>query len=1004
MSQPFRDPQGGLIDRRRELGFEFDGRLLRGYAGDSVASALLANGVRTVGRSFKYHRRRGIFGAGVEEPNALIRLRRGARAEPNLRATQVELFDGLSCTSQNRWPSLDFDMGAASDFASRLLPAGFYYKTFMWPGRWWRFYEYFIRKAAGLGAAPQEPDPDTYAHRHAHCDVLVVGGGPAGLAAALAAAETGVRVMLVDEQARLGGRLMGEEAEIEGLPGHDWAESRQGKLSASGNVRVLTRTTAFGYYDQNLVALNERCADHLAQPAPHQPRQRLWWVRAKQVVLATGAIERPLVFGGNDLPGVMLASAVREYARRYAVRCGRRAVVFTNNDDAYRSALALAHCGVEVRAVVDVRAEGPGPDALSAAEGARVEVYRGHMVAEAQGAKALESIRVARYHRDRATLSDPRRIECDLLCVSGGYSPAVHLFSQSQGQLDYDDTIAAFVPGPSRQAERSAGAARGTWRLSECLAEGARAGAAAAEASGAAARPAAPSPPPAAGEGEWRESALQALWTVPLLEGRRIKQFVDFQNDVSVDDVALAAREGYDSVEHLKRYTTLGMGTDQGRTSNVNGLAILAAQVGQSIPEVGTTTFRPPYAPVALGAIAGREVGVDFSPIRRTPMHDWHVQAGSPFVTVGQWLRPQYYPRPGESIMDSINREVLAVRRSVAMVDVSTLGKIAVQGRDAGEFLERVYINRWKNLKVGRLRYGFMLREDGFIFDDGTTTRVAEDEYYMTTTTGNAGPVMTHLEYYAQTVWPELHVHLTSITDQWAGVALAGPNSRRTLAAACDDGADVGNEALPFMGYLGASIAGAPVRILRMTFSGELAYEVHTPSDCGLTVWEALLEAGAPWDIMPYGTEALGVLRIEKGHVVASELDGRTVPSDFGFGRLQRPDSDFIGKRSLERPGLVAENRHHFVGLRSVDGRRIPRGARIVVNPARPRPVRMLGHVTAACYSPNLDQHIALALLDDAQRYQGEILYACSPLQGENVPVEVTHPVFIDPAGERARG
>ena len=996
MSQARRDPHGGLIDRSRALHFEFDGRPFEGYAGDSLASALLANGVRTVGRSFKYHRRRGILGAGVEEPNALIRLRQGARAEPNLRATGVELFDGLVCTSQNRWPSLDRDVGAAGNLASRLLPAGFYYKTFMWPGRWWRFYEHFIRKAAGLGAAPREPDPDTYAHRYAHCDVLVVGGGPAGIAAALGAAGGGGRVMLVDEQSRLGGALMRDQAGIDGRSGLEWVDAAQSTLAAAGNVRVLTRATAFGYYDQNLVAVVERCADHVAVPAAHRPRQRLWWVRAKQVVLATGAIERPLVFGGNDLPGVMLASAVREYARRYAVRCGHRAVVFTNNDDAYRTAGILSGQGVAVRAVVDVRAQGPGPDALAAAEGAGIEVLRGHVVVEARGAKVLESVRVARYHRDRAAVSDVRGVECDLLCISGGYSPAVHLFSQSQGQLAYDEHLTAFVPGRSRRAERSAGAARGTWRLSRCLVEGSQAGAAAA---GVAPPPLPPAPP----AGEWREKAIEALWVVPLPEGRRVKQFVDFQNDVTADDVALAAREGYDSVEHLKRYTTLGMGTDQGRTSNVNGLAILAAQLGQPIPEVGTTTFRPPYVPVTLGAIAGREVGGDFSPVRRTPMHDWHARAGAPFITAGQWLRPQYYPRPGESMRDSINREALAVRRSVGVVDVSTLGKIAVQGRGAGEFLERVYINRWKNLKVGRLRYGFMLREDGFILDDGTTTRVAEDEYYMTTTTANAGPVMAHLEYYAQTVWPELHVHLTSVTDQWAGVALAGPNSRRVLAAACN-GAEVGNDVLPFMGCLEASIAGAPVRILRMTFSGELAYEVHTPADHGVRVWEALLAAGVPWDVMPYGTEALGVLRIEKGHVVTGELDGRTVPSDFGFERLARPDSDFIGKRSLERPGLAGEHRHRFVGLRSADGRRIPRGAQLVVNPARPRPVHMLGHVTATCYSPNLGQEIGLALLEDADRYEGEVLHACSPLAGENVPVEVTHPVFIDPAGERARG
>ena len=607
MSQSFRDAECGLIDRGRELRFEFDGRPLRGYAGDSVASALLANGIRTVGRSFKYHRRRGIVGAGGEEPNALIRLRTGERAEPNLRATQVELFDGLTCTSQNRWPRLDFDIGAASDFASRLLPAGFYYKTFMWPGRWWRVYEHFIRKAAGLGEAPREPDPDTYAHRHAHCDVLVVGGGPAGLAAASAAAGSGARVVLADEQPRLGGSLPRERTDIDGRPALAWVDGVGEELASAERVRVLTRTTAFGYYDQNLVALIERSADHLAEPGAHRPRQRLWWVRAKQVVLATGAIERPLVFGGNDLPGVMLASAVREYARRYAVRCGRRAVVFTNNDDAYRSALALHEQGVEVRALVDARAGGAGPDATAAVEASGIEVRRGQVVVEARGGKTLESVRIARYHPERAAVSDVRWLECDLLCVSGGYSPAVHLFSQSQGQIQYDDRIAAFVPGASRQEERSAGAARGTFGLAECLAEGARAGAAAAEAAGAGdgTVPSSPAPP----ADEWREGPIMALWAVPLPEGRRAKRFVDFQNDVTAEDVALAAREGYDSVEHLKRYTTLGMGTDQGRTSNVNGLAILAAQLGLPIPEVGTTTFRPPYAPVSLGAIAGREVG-----------------------------------------------------------------------------------------------------------------------------------------------------------------------------------------------------------------------------------------------------------------------------------------------------------------------------------------------------------------------------------------------------------
>ena len=1000
MSQSMREPTGGLIDRSQRLGFEFDGRRLEGHPGDTVASALLANGVRLVGRSFKYHRPRGIVGGGVEEPNALLQVGRGPRTEPNLRATQVELFDGLVCDSQNRWPSLEFDIGGLNNVFSRLLPAGFYYKTFMWPAGWWMFYEHFVRRAAGLGRAPVEHDEDTYAKRYAHCEVMVVGGGPAGLAAALAAARRGVRVMLVDEQAQFGGSLLRDHELIDGEPAMQWVHSAVAELEAAENVRILRRATAFGYYDQNLIAVCERLADHQARPSPYQPRQRIWWVRARQVVLATGSIERPLVFGNNDVPGVMLASAVRGYAAQQAVRCGRRAVVFTNNDDAYRTAVVLAEQGVAVRAVVDARLEGAGEAARAAVGAAGVEVLTGHVVIDTQGEKSLQTVEIGRYDGKRVSALDV--VECDLLCMSGGYNPSVHLFSQSQGTLRFDEPSAVFVPGESRQAERSAGAARGTFALKDCLSDGVRAGDEAVDSLGpdSGARTSAMTVPSAP---RVREADLEPLWVVPLPANRRAKRFVDFQNDVAAEDVALAVREGYHSVEHLKRYTTLGMGTDQGRTSNVNGLAILAAQLGEAIPAVGTTTFRPPYSPVTLGALATNEIGPNFSPVRRTPMHDWHVAAGAPFITAGQWMRPQYYPRRGESMMDSINREALAVRRSVGVVDVSTLGKIAVQGRDAGEFLERVYINRWKNLKVGRLRYGFMLREDGFVLDDGTTSRVAEDEFYMTTTTGHAGPVMSHLEYYAQTVWPELHVHLTSITDQWAGMALAGPNARRVLAAVCD-GAEVGNEALPFMGYLEATISGAPVRLLRMTFSGELAYEIHTPSDHGNPVWKAVLAAGETWDIIPYGTEALSVLRIEKGHVVAAELDGRTVPSDFGFDRIERPDGGFIGKRSLEREGLDKANRHKFVGLMSTNGRHIPRGAQVVTNPWRAKPIPIIGHVTATCYSPNLDKEIALALIDDADHWRGEVLYAASPLTDQNVPVEVTHPVFIDPKGERPRG
>ena len=998
--QTHRSGRGGRVDRSAPLEFTFDGVRHTGYKGDTLASALLANGVRVVGRSFKYHRRRGVVGAGAEEPNALVRVGEGARAEPNLKATQVELFDGLVARSQNHWPSLDFDLGALSDVASKLLPAGFYYKTFMWPGSWWEFYEHFIRKAAGLGRAPVEPDPDHYDRRYAFCDVLVVGAGPSGLMAALTAARSGARVILTDDAPALGGSLPASTATIDGADPAEFVSRVADELASRANVRILTRTTSFGYYDDNMIVALERRADHVPSPPPHCARQRVWWIRAKEVVLATGAIERPLAFEDNDLPGVMLASAARTYALQFGVRLGERAVVFTNNDSAYEAIEPLLDTGTHVVAVVDARADGPGEDALDIVRRHGIDLIAGSVVMRAIGRGGVDGVEIRWLSLDGSAVGDDsRRMPCDLVCVSGGWSPTVHLFSQSQGRLRFDAERAAFVPGESVQRERSAGAARGLLRLSECLSDGIAAGTDAVRAAGleSGTEPACPAVE------EWGDGVpVRPLWAVPLPHWRHGKRFVDFQNDVTVSDIELAAREGYSSVEHLKRYTTLGMGTDQGRTSNVNGLAVLAATLGTDISGVGTTTFRPPYSPVALGAIAGREVGADQTPIRRTPMHDWHAGHGATFVTVGPWMRAQYYRRRGESVMDAINREALHVRQSVGMVDVSTLGKIEVRGRDAGEFLHRVYINRIRNLRVGRCRYAFMLREDGYVLDDGTVNRFREDEYYLTTGTGHAAVVMTHLERYAQTVWPELDVHLTSVTDQWAGAAVAGPHARDVLAAACD-GADVSNEALPFMGCMEATVAGAPVRIIRMTFSGERAYEVHCPADYGVHVWEALLAAGEPFGVAPYGTEALGVLRIEKGHVVPNELDGRTIPADFGFDRMEK-DEDFIGRRSLERFRASERRRKTFVGLVSENGKPVPRGGQLVWNPTAPKPMPMYGHVTSNCYSPTLGRYIGLALMDDAEDWKGGRLHVASPLASSVVPVRITDHVFVDPANERPRG
>lgn len=1027
MSQQFRAPSGGAIDRARRLRFTFNGKSYTGYQGDTLASALLANGVNLVGRSFKYHRPRGIMTAGVEEPNALVQLRSGNRTEPNMRCTQVELFDGLEATSQNCWPSVDFDVNALNNILSPLFPTGFYNKTFMWPASWWMKYEHRIRKIAGLGVAPTEPDPDHYAKRFAHCEVLVVGGGPAGLMAALNAGKSGARTLLIDDNAILGGALRDSTETLNGESATLWVAEIKQQLAHMDNMRILTRTTTFGYYDDNLLLACERLGDHLPQTAAGQPRQRIWWIRAKQVVLACGAIERPIVFANNDLPGIMLSSAVRSYARQYAVRCGDKAVLMTNNDSAYQTIAALVESAGKVLAIVDCRASAPGKAALAIANQYKVEVISAAVVSHANGGKCLTSVEVNSYVQGESGHNEiehgeiahneisrqSRTIECDLLAVSGGWNPTVHLFSQSQGKLRYDEQLACFVPHTSVRAQLMAGSINAVWATEGCLAEGANAGRLAAQKAGFSSAKLVPLPTCASAT----EKPIQPCWVVANANAKTpkrmsfkpaAKQFVDFQNDVTSSDVELAYREGYQSVEHLKRYTTLGMGTDQGRTSNVNGLAIMAQLSGRTIPEVGTTTFRPPFSAISMGAIANGEIGEKFMPLRRTPLHDWHLENGATMVNVGAWQRAQYYQRSGESMSEAIYREGRQVRAKVGIVDVSTLGTIALCGKDVAEFLNRVYINKWMKLPVGKARYGLMLREDGYVADDGTTTRISDNEYYMTTTTASAGPIMSHLEFYAQTVWHELNVHITSITDQWAGMALAGPDSRKVLGKAVDEGA-VDNDNIGFMDYRAATIDGYPVRIFRITFSGELAYEIHVCADHALSVWQAFMRVGKEFDITPYGTEALSMLRIEKGHIVGGELDGRTTAADLGFASMQKSEPDFIGKRALQRPGMVDDCRKTLVGLISENGEEIKRGSQLIekLPIEKPRgsvPIKMLGHVSSQYYSANLQQHIGLGLLQKGEQWIGQTLYAASPLTDRYVPVKVVHHVFIDPEGERARG
>ena len=992
-----RHPVGGKINRAHPVSFRFDGKSYFAFEGDTLASALLANGVRIVGRSFKYHRPRGIFGLGVEEPSAMVQLRTGARTEPNVRATEVEVYDGLEAFPQNCWPTVNYDIGAVANLMSPFLPSGFYYKTFMWPASKWMFYERFIRKAAGLGKSATAPDPDSYSKFHQYCDVLVIGAGPTGLSAALQAAKAGANVVLVEETMRTGGRLNFDEATIGGNPAQEWVYDTTEKLKLMPNVEILCRTTAFGYYDQNLVGAMERIADHQQVPDSRQDRQRLRLIRARKVILATGAIERSIPFGGNDRPGVMLASAARGYANQYAVRCGKRAVVFTNNDSAYATVPALKSIGVKVEAVVDNRLQSPSEYALG--QLGDTPVKQGFVVTRALGLRRVRSVEIGRLEHSGELTASREKLNCDLLCVSGGWTPTVHLYSHAQGKLRFDDRIGAFVPDEQLESVRVAGSANGAFSLGGCLEQGADAGQGSVAGCGFEVGSATETPE----VDDQKEAPLRLMWQVPKSRRGAAKQFVDIQNDVTVKDIELAYSEGFVSVEHLKRYTTLGMGTDQGRTSNINGLANLARLRKSDIPAVGHTTFRPPYTPISLGALAGGEFGNHLSPVRRTPLHDWHESNRAFVQNSGAWQRPFFYMKTGEQPRDAIVRETLHVREKVGIVDVSTLGKIEIQGRDAAEFLERVYINRWKSLPVGRCRYGLMLREDGFVFDDGTTTRIADNEYYMTTTTANAGPVLEHLEFYAQTVWPDLHVHLTSVSDQWAGMALAGPRSRMVLGALIGESA-AGNDRLPYMGFLASEIDGISVRIFRVSFSGELGYEIHMPSRFAKAVWQAVLAAGREWNVAPYGLEAMTVMRIEKGHVVSAELDGRTTAADLGFERMMKQDADFIGKRMAQRPALVAGGRPQLVGVVSINGRPIPRGAQIVDRGGTSPPAQTKGHVSSVCYSPNMDKEIGLALIADGRQIYGKELFAASPLTGRSVPVEVVHHVFIDPQGERTRG
>ena len=972
MTQAFRTASGGVIDRSKPLKFQFDGKSFQGFAGDTLASALLANGVRLVGRSFKLHRPRGIFSAGVEEPNALAEMRVGARREPNTRMTMQELYDGLDAASQNRWPSLRWDFLSLNGLIGSALSAGFYYKTFMWPASFWeKVYEPIIRRAAGLGRASGLPDPDSYEAAHAHCDVLVVGSGAAGLAAARAAAAGGARVILCEQDFALGGGLLAEPEQA------GWLAASLDALSGMANVTIMPRTAVFGYYDHNVVGAIERVADHFPVPPPHTPRQRYWTIRAQSVVLATGAYERFIAFPDNDRPGVMLAGAAQTYLNRFGVKAGERALLFANHDGAYPALFALQDAGLGIAGVVD-----PRPDSAMMAEAAArgIQVYAQSEVVGTVGGTQLRGAGIRRI----GGAGTETVAAADLLCVSGGLNPAVHLASQSQTKLAWNDRLATFVPGKPVLRQHSVGSCAGVIGITAAAESGAEAGAALSGKAATFDLPEAITPDP----------TVWPLWEVQASG----KAFVDIQDDVTGDDIRLAHREGFKHIEHAKRYTTHAMGTDQGKSGGIVGAAVLAAARGQRVEEIGLPAFRPFATPITWGAIGGAHTGKHYAPTRKTALHEWHVAQGSVFMEAGQWLRPAYYAHKDDAdAWASVLREARAVRQQVGICDVSTLGKIDMQGADSAKFLDLLYTNTFSTLKLGRARYGLMLREDGIVFDDGTTSRLAEDHYFITTTTANAGPVMAHMEFHLQTCWPDFDVQIASVTDQWAAMSVAGPRARDTLLPLVE-GLDFSNEAFPFMAVADAKIAGCPVRLFRISFSGELAYEVATPAGYATKVWGAIMASGAKHGITPYGVEALNLLRIEKGHVTAAELNGQTTAADVGLGRMFKKQGDFIGRSLSGRTGIADPSRPRLVGVRSLKrDQKLRAGAHIVETGSD----QSLGWISSVTLAVELEGWIGLAMVRNGESFIGSQMEARYPLANETVPVEIVSAHFVDSANER---
>ena len=998
MSNSFRTTNStGLINKDKKINFTFNGTIYHGYEGDTLASALIANGVHLVGRSFKYHRPRGFLGVGVEEPNAMVQLHDGNKSEPNIIATEVELVEGLKAKSQNCWPSVQFDIGEINNVLNRFFPAGFYYKTFMWPKSFWmKIYEPFIRKAAGMGKAPLLPDPDRYEHNYEHCDVLVVGSGPSGLSSALAAAKNGARVILAEDKPNFGGSLLTDEVTIGNMSGKEWASDTISQLKSMPNVILKKRSQVFGYYDHNMTVMIERVSDHIENPSKYTPRQRLHYIRAGEVIVSTGSIERPISFGNNDRPGIVLASAAKEYMKVYETLVGKKPIIFTNNDTAYSTALEFIKNDIEP-IIVDTRDSSNG-ELVKEVQQKGISIKFNSGIADTKGHLKINSAIIGKLDSSKESFISEETVECDCICMSGGWTPTVHLSSQAGNKLKFNDDIDAFVPDKKRQKETAIGAANGSFTLNQSLAEGFQVGF---DLSNKFTDQNNPTNSPNSNEPSYEKH--EKLWCMPLPSGKKPKRFIDFQNDVAVSDVELAIREGFRSIEHVKRYTTLGMAGDQGKTSNLNGLQYVSKIEKKIVPEVGHTTFRPPYTPVTIGAIVGREVGHHYLPTRKSPIHTWHEENNAVFVAAGLWQRPRYYPRGSEDMNSAVNREAANVRKNVGICDVTTLGKIDIKGPDAPEFLNRVYTNAWLKLPVGKARYGVMLREDGMVFDDGTTSRLSENHFHMTTTTAQAANVLSHLEYYLQVVWPDLDVNVLSTTEQWSGIAVAGPKSRDLLSKLFPD-VDMSNEGLPFMGLVDSSIDGIKARIYRISFSGELAYEVNVESNYGLYIWKKIMEEGQSFDIQPYGTEALSTLRIEMGHVAGAELDGRTIPFDVGLNSMVSQKKDFIGKRSLSKDAFTESDRQTIVGLVPLDKKtKIPEGSHIIEDNSAVAPIPKLGHVSSSCWSVEYNNPFSIAIIKDGKNKIGKNLYAVSPLKDISIPVEVVSSHYVDPEGSRVR-